>query len=813
MNPPTAEPTALPDTIAARTAQLFQEQHQNIIRHADRLFARLMICQWFFGVAVALWISPRTWTGAASNVHLHVWAAIILGGALTAAPVSLAIFRPGETFTRHAIAVGQMLMGALLIHLTGGRIETHFHVFGSLAILAFYRDWKVMMSATAVVLADHLLRGFFWPQSVYGVLSAPIWRSFEHAGWVVFEVTFLLLSIRKSLSEMQLVAERQARLEALKEGIEQTVVERTAELATTVKALVTENAQRKRVEQKLNIEYAVSRVLAESPSLEQAMREVLQAVGGIMNWDAGAFWAKDYRVGVLQCDEVWTAPNIEAGEFKTLSRQTTFAQGVGLPGRVWASGKPAWVRDVVEEANFPRSTPAKQAGLHGAFAFPIFVENNLAGVVEFFNKEIREPDDDLLQSFANVGNQLGQFFKRKRIEGHLFQSQRLETVGKLAGGVAHEFNSILTAIIGQSELLLGDLPADSPLGKNANEISKAANRAATLTRQLLAYGRKQMLRPETLDLNQVLASMENSLQHVLGRDVDVHIAPGAGLKAVTMDRGQIEQVIVNIAMNAAAVMPNGGKFTLETANITLEQDYVSQFPDLKAGDYVMLAMTDTGTGISPEAKKHIFEPFLSIKGVGQGTGLGLATCFGILKQSGGHINVYSELSRGATFKIYLPQVEPVAKAAAPSQGAPSLPRGTETILLVEDDPALREMASTLLGRLGYTVLAAADGLEALSLKHQQGAGHVDLLFTDVVMPHMSGKELADRVQSLYPRTRILFTSAYTENAIVHQGVLNKGVLLLQKPFTPSALARKVRDILDQPETAPAAAGSAKTALN
>jgi len=386
--------------------------------------------------------------------------------------------------------------------------------------------------------------------------------------------------------------------------------------------------------------------------------------------------------------------------------------------------------------------------------------------------------------------------ERKQFEAQMFESQRLETVGKLAGGVAHEFNSILTAIIGQSELILNDLPLNSRLSKNVNEIHRAANRAAVLTRQLLAYGRKQLLQPETLDLNAVLAGMESTLQHLVGRQVDVRIVPGTGLKAVKMDLGQMEQVIVNMAMNAAAVMLNGGKLTLETANVTLDQEYVSHFSDVKAGEYVMLAITDTGTGISPEAKKHIFEPFFTTKGVGQGAGLGLATCYGILKQSGGHINVYSELSRGATFKIYMPEVEAPAKIPVPRPGPAQLPRGTETILLVEDDPALREMASALLQRLGYTVLTASNGVEALSLKHQHGAGHVDLVFTDVVMPHMSGKELSDRFRLLYPQTKILFTSAYTENAIVHQGTLNPGVILLQKPFTPSALAVKVREVLD-----------------
>jgi signal transduction histidine kinase/CheY-like chemotaxis protein len=388
--------------------------------------------------------------------------------------------------------------------------------------------------------------------------------------------------------------------------------------------------------------------------------------------------------------------------------------------------------------------------------------------------------------------------ERKRLEAQLFQSQKLETVGKLAGGVAHEFNSILTAIIGQSELLLGDLPAGSPLAQNATEISQAAGRAATLTRQLLAYGRKQFLQPETLDLNQVITSMEGMFRHLMGGDVDVRIVLAEGLRAVKADAGQIEQVIMNLAMNARDAMPNGGKLTLETANVSFDQERVGRDPELKPGDYVMLAITDTGTGMSAEVKARAFEPFFTTKGVGQGTGLGLSTCYGIIKQSGGHISVYSEPGQGTTFKIYLPQVEPQAKIPLQRLDSPDLPRGTETILLVEDDPALREMAATLLRRLGYTVLAAANGIEALSLKPQRDSGPIDLLFTDVVMPHMSGKELSERVRALYPHTRTLFTSGYTENAIVHQGVLNPGVTLLQKPFTPSALALKLREVLDQP---------------
>jgi PAS domain S-box-containing protein len=408
----------------------------------------------------------------------------------------------------------------------------------------------------------------------------------------------------------------------------------------------------------------------------------------------------------------------------------------------------------------------------------------------------------LLDSKGGISGLLGTYMditERKRLEAQVFQSQKMETVGKLAGGIAHEFNSILTAIIGQSELLLGDLPPGSALAGNATEISKAASRAATLTRQLLAYGRKQFLQPETLDLNRVITSMEGMLNHLMGDDVDLRIIPTPGLRAVRADTGQIEQVVMNLAINARQAMPNGGKLTLETANVSFDQESVDRNPELKPGDYVMLAITDTGAGMSQEVKARAFEPFFSTKGAGQGTGLGLSTCYGIIKQSGGHISVYSEPARGATFKVYLPQVEQPTKSPIRRLDPPDLPRGTETILLVEDDPALREMAATLLRRLGYTILAAANGIEALSLKRQRDIGHIDLLFTDVVMPHMSGKELSERVRALYPRTRILFTSAYTENAIIHQGVLNKGVALLQKPFTPSALAHKLREVLDQPD--------------
>ena len=401
--------------------------------------------------------------------------------------------------------------------------------------------------------------------------------------------------------------------------------------------------------------------------------------------------------------------------------------------------------------------------------------------------------------------------ERKRLEAQLFQSQKLETVGKLAGGIAHEFNSLLTAIIGQSELLLGEHPAGSPVAKGATEIGTAALRAATLTRQLLAYGRKQILRPEILDLNRIMAGMSGVLGHLMdGEMVAVKMVPAAGLHRVKVDAGQMEQVIMNLAMNARDAMPHGGKLTLETANVTFRPESVGGYVDLPPGEYVMLAVSDTGTGMSEAVKARVFEPFFSTKGFGQATGMGLSTCYGIIKQTGGHISVYTELGQGTTFKIYLPQVAPPAKNPVARLHTPGLPGGTETILLVEDEPALREMAGGLLEQLGYNVLTAANGIEALDLSQQPEIDHIDLLFTDVVMPHLIGNELADRMRAMSPQTKILFTSGYTQQAIVQQGILDRGMALLQKPFTPSALACKVRQVLDQPLTPPAVAPPATT---
>lgn len=383
------------------------------------------------------------------------------------------------------------------------------------------------------------------------------------------------------------------------------------------------------------------------------------------------------------------------------------------------------------------------------------------------------------------------------LEEQLRQSQKMEAVGRLAGGVAHDFNNLLTVINGYSNLLLDHHPDPNDLmRKDIEQIKRAGERASNLTRQLLAFSRKQILKPTILDLNMVVADMETLLRRLLGEDISIYTRLEPMLGRIKADRGQLEQVIMNLAINARDAMQGGGQLTLETANVTLDELYTSQKVEVEPGNYVLLAISDTGIGITQETQAHIFEPFFTTKEEGKGTGLGLATVHGIIKQSGGHINVYSEAGQGTTFKIYLPPFQDAApnnKVTSPA----TLPRGVETILVVEDEARVRELVSRVLRSSGYTVLEANSGREALQLYGHQN-GPIQLLLTDVVMPGMNGRMLADRLKVVQPGLKVIYMSGYTDDAIIQHGVLDAGAIFIQKPFTTDALIRRVRETLDKP---------------
>ena len=384
------------------------------------------------------------------------------------------------------------------------------------------------------------------------------------------------------------------------------------------------------------------------------------------------------------------------------------------------------------------------------------------------------------------------------LEEQLRQSQRMEAIGQLAGGIAHDFNNLLTAILGYSGMVASHMTPDDPLLKNVREIEKAGRVAADLTRQLLAFSRRQVLQPKVLDINEVVANLDKMLRRVLGEDVELVTLFGFDLGRIKVDPGQMEQIIMNLAVNARDAMPKGGKLTIETANVELDEAYALNHVAVRPGSYVMLAVSDSGHGMDVETQSHVFEPFFTTKEVGKGTGLGLSTVYGIVKQSGGNIWVYSEPGQGTVFKIYLPRIEDVVSSLDPGDQPVEELGGTETVLLVEDEPAVRKLARIVLEKNGYTILEADRGGEALRIAAEE-EGPIHILVTDVVIPQLSGRQLAERIEAIRPCTKVLYMSGYTGNAIIHHGVLDQGIAFLQKPFTPLGLLRKVREVLDAPK--------------
>ena len=444
----------------------------------------------------------------------------------------------------------------------------------------------------------------------------------------------------------------------------------------------------------------------------------------------------------------------------------------------------------------PRTSDPAWAGREGLVAFvghPLLVEGRLVGVAAAF---ARAPLDGLaLDGFASAAGEIAQCIERKRVEQALHESeeqvrqlQKIEAIGRLAGGLAHDFNNLLTVITGHSQLMLRQLSLVDPLRGGLDVIEKTATRAGRLTMQLLAFSRKQILAPAVLDLNDAVPGMAEMLQRLIGEDITLTFNPAPALGRVTVDPGQLEQVVINLVVNARDAMPNGGRIAVETANVELSADSARWHVGVNPGSYVMLAVSDTGSGMDTETRAHIFEPFFTTKAFGKGTGLGLATVYGIVRQSGGNIRVESAPGAGSTFTIYLPRVEGGLEQAVETVTA--LPaRGSETILVVEDQNEVRALVQRILEEFGYVVLSAGEIADALRIVERH-EGPIHLLLTDMVMPEMNGAHLAERLVALRQEMAVLFMSGYTDYAIVNHG------RFIQKPFTPDALARKVRAVLD-----------------
>ena len=543
------------------------------------------------------------------------------------------------------------------------------------------------------------------------------------------------------------------------------------------------------------VQLAVTVALEESTSLSEAMPGLLRAICENRGWAFGCLWALDAQHKELRVEATWHSPSLDADALTHVYRSSTLRPGIGLAGEVWKAGTPLVRATIAQDPSSPTTCVAMQAGLKGASAFPIHRAGDIVGVLEFLSRDVLRPDDGQIQMLDELGAKISQFLHRKDLERQLRQTTRMEALGRMAGGIAHDFNNLLTVINSWSELLLAQTQTDAKLRRGLLQIKEAGDKAAGLTKQLLAFTRHQVVEPQVMNLNDRVLSIVELMQRVIGEDINLVVTLDPALGEVKADAGQIEQVVMNLVVNARDAMPNGGRLELQTRTVSVDRpDFVSH-EQLRPGPYAALIVRDSGCGMDAETIAHIFEPFFTTKERGKGTGLGLATVYGIVKQSGGSIEVESQPGTGTTFRVYLPQV---GNHEAPSPASPttsSTRRGAETILLVEDDDMVRGLAQTVLEHQDYNVLPARNAEEAFALA-QHTARPIDVVMTDMMLPGMDGSELAGRLQQDRPGMRVIVTSGYANRGQEFIGTLGSHATFLQKPYTPETLTKKVREVLD-----------------
>ena len=560
-------------------------------------------------------------------------------------------------------------------------------------------------------------------------------------------------------------------------------------------------------ERRSGVQRAVTEVLSSAAPFDEAAPRILDGVCRALDWDWGCFWLVDRAGQTLRLHSSWTSPGIDMSGYLEAASHVTHGPGTGLPGRAWTARRVLWISDVPGDGELNRSPSLTgyvvSAGIRTGVAVPIVCEGAVVAVMILGCRAPGAPDSRLIRTFETVGDHIGQYMERKHgeeslrmNEEQLRQAQKMEAVGRLAGGIAHDFNNLLTVIMGFSDLLLMKEHDAATVRKRIGQIRTAAEHAAGLTKQLLAFSRRQVLQPRAMGLGQTVAEMHQLLSRLVGEDVQIllKLDPAAG--EVMADPGQIGQVVMNLAVNARDAMPHGGKLSLEVVNADLDAAGLATHPGVGPGRYVMLAVSDTGTGMDAETKARIFEPFFTTKEEGAGTGLGLSTVYGIVRQSGGTVSVCSEPGRGSTFKVYLPRLDGPVPAAPEAAVGPSGSRrvGAVTILVVEDEEAVRGLVSEILESAGHRVTMAGSPQDALALAGQAD-WRADLVLTDMVMPGMTGREMVTRLKEGRPELRVLFMSGYTAQAAGQQQLLQPGDAFLQKPFTPVALLDKVRETL------------------
>jgi PAS domain S-box-containing protein len=544
-------------------------------------------------------------------------------------------------------------------------------------------------------------------------------------------------------------------------------------------------------------QYEVTRVLVENAPVQETRENLLRVIGGTLGWAAAELWVLDEEEYTLRCAALWHRGEAQLEVFARATRELRLSPGDGIIGQVWNTAEDLW--GDTQDPRFRRAAAARQAGLHTMLVFPVTFVGRVQGVIGLYAAESLTADAVLIETLDGIGRQLGEFTVRKQSEEALARSeeqlrhvQKMDAIGTLAGGVAHDFNNMLAVISGYSELILMSDALDEASRSALDQIRSAADRAAGLTRQLLAFSRKQLLQPRRLDLVTLTSELGRLLQRVIGEDIELVTLGGPQPAVVVADPSQLEQVLMNLVVNSRDAMPKGGKLTIEVRNVTLDARDMQRHLEAIPGQYVMLAVSDTGCGMDRATAARVFEPFFTTKEPGKGTGLGLATVYGIVKQTGGEIWVYSEPGQGTTFKVFLPRADAEGSPSAAVDRSPVL--GSGTILLVEDEDLLRNLIREVLSASGYEVLEAASGPEALRLLEEyQGA--IQLLLTDVVMPEMSGQVLAERLLATHPQLKVLYMSGYTDDAVVRHGVQAAEVAFIQKPFSPHQLTRKLQELL------------------
>jgi signal transduction histidine kinase/ActR/RegA family two-component response regulator len=616
------------------------------------------------------------------------------------------------------------------------------------------------------------------------------------------------------------IAERRRAEEAMHKAhdkLELRVEERTGELKQAVSSLEAEMVERRQAEAALH--EADQRAIKEYESLLERIASLAQTLGTARDLITIYRAVRDFALRSTPCDAMAiTLYDPERSERKMTygwadGQELEISEVKAMPIGDGAAGRTIKTQRVVITHNYRKSLEGRyhyfidpegnQQVPDSSLLAPMTIMGRTLGVVEIQTYEshaYKEEHATAMRMAANLAaiaiENVRLFEREQEQQEQLRQAQKMEAVGQLAGGIAHDFNNLLTAIIGYCDLTSRKLEQENPLHRNILEIKKAATRAAGLTRQLLAFSRKQVLQTKILNINDVIKDTNKMLGRLIGEDIEVELILNSGLWNVTADPGQIDQVLVNLAVNARDAMPHGGKLTIQTTNVEMDPEIARDYVSVQAGQHVLLTVSDTGSGMDEATQQRIFDPFFTTKEVGKGTGLGLSTVYGIIKQSGGYISVESAIGKGTTFKLYLPRVDEEVEDAEQSVSPKELVKGVETLLLVEDEDMVRQLMYEILEREGYKVLVAPNGQEALVMSEQH-EGEIDLIITDVVMPGMSGPQLVERISESYTSAKVLFMSGYTDNAIVYHGVLEEGMNFLQKPFTLDDVLQKVREVLDQ----------------